>query len=561
MDNQSQPVSQPVIIKLSNYVRPDVKETNGMDYILNGQKNQFFKYIIDRYYGSSTNRAIIDTYGKFMYGKGLFSKTQNTDFLKKIISKNDLRAVCTDFKLFGSAIMQLVYINNKIVKIVHVSRPQIAPQKFNKTTGKIDNYYFCQDFTNVQKFKPLQLPAWTPKGGKNGSYIYEIKTHNVGKNYYSDPDYLAGLQYAELEEEICNYFINHIKNGLSTGYILNMNGGMPDEETKSIFEGQFKDSATGSSNAGNIIVNYNEGKDTGIEAIPLAISDAHSQYNEINSQCTQKLLISHKVTSPRMFGISDASGFSNNADEIETAFNELMLNIIQPMQECILDALMEVLSNAGINVDLDFMPLRQPTQPEAVAPQPVQMASHEHTPIECANELIELGSEIDLSEWELIDETPASETDNAEQVIQMAKIFSSFPNVKSSQDTDLFKIRYKYAGNPNPQREFCAKMMAANKVYRKEDIELAANKVVNKGLGLSGADTYSIWLYKGGVNCRHFFLRQIYLRRNNKSIGVNEAKKMILQLNPSDRAAAKWEQNDPLVAQAASASNNFFRAK
>ena len=31
-------------------------------------------------------------------------------------------------------------------------------------------------------------------------------------------------------------------------------------------------------------------------------------------------------------------------------------------------------------------------------------------------------------------------------------------------------------GNPNPQREFCRKVMTANKFYRNEDLENASGK-------------------------------------------------------------------------------------
>ena len=120
-------------------------------------------------------------------------------------------------------------------------------------------------------------------------------------------------------------------------------------------------------------------------------------------------------------------------------------------------------------------------------------------------------------------------------------------------------MRYRYAGASEGQREFCKKMIAADKVYRKEDIELAETKVVNKGLGANGADTYSIWLYKGGVNCQHFWERKIYLRKGNESLSVNEARKMILELDPSDRPLAKWQENEAIVAQPAEASNNNFK--
>src|SRR5690606_14229734 len=103
--------------------------------------------------------------------------------------------------------------------------------------------------------------------------------------------------------------------------------------------------------------------------------------------------------------------------------------------------------------------------------------------------------------------------------------FSSSWKDLSEQDTDLFKVRYKYAPNTisDNSRDFCKKLVSADKVYRKEDIILAGDKVVNQGLGLKGADTYNIWLYKGGVRCQHFWQRQVYLRKDNTNITVNEA--------------------------------------
>ena len=45
---------------------------------------------------------------------------------------------------------------------------------------------------------------------------------------------------------------------------------------------------------------------------------------------------------------------------------------------------------------------------------------------------------------------------------------------------------------------FVKDMVAANKVYRKEDIMQMSSKSVEIRLGEDGADTYDIWLYKGG---------------------------------------------------------------
>ena len=60
-------------------------------------------------------------------------------------------------------------------------------------------------------------------------------------------------------------------------------------------------------------------------------------------------------------------------------------------------------------------------------------------------------------------------------------------------------------------------MVGANKVYRKEDVVNANSQNLNPGFGhpeyayLDGEKgTYNLFLYKGGPQCRHFWLRRIY---------------------------------------------------
>ena len=66
---------------------------------------------------------------------------------------------------------------------------------------------------------------------------------------------------------------------------------------------------------------------------------------------------------------------------------------------------------------------------------------------------------------------------------------------------------------------------------------------------------------RGGVNCKHFWQREIYLKKGNKKISVNEARRMILALEPEDRNEARWVQNPKEVAEVASQSNNFWKLK
>ena len=55
-------------------------------------------------------------------------------------------------------------------------------------------------------------------------------------------------------------------------------------------------------------------------------------------------------------------------------------------------------------------------------------------------------------------------------------------------------------------------------VYRKEDIDQASFKGVNKSFGHKG-NSYSLFKYKGGVNCGHFWNENLY-RLKKKTDGT-----------------------------------------
>jgi hypothetical protein len=560
------------VINLSNYIRPEIKEVSGKKWVLNGEKNSFYQTIIDAYNGSPTNSAVIDSYSQFIYGKGLTSKDKAKKpsewaAIMSLLSKKDLRKICKDFEMFGEASLELKYINNKIQRCFHVAKQRIAPEVANDE-GDITGYYYSYDFSNVNKYKPERIDAFGyGEGMGERSEIYVIHDYQVGQFYYSNPSYVSGLSWAAMENEISNYSVNHIQNGLSFGHIINMNAGVqPSEETILLNTQAIRQHLTGSTNAGKFFLNWNDTKENEITISNLEVSDAHQQYAYLSAEARQQLCTAHKLTSPMLVGIKEASGFSSNAEEIKVGFEELMINVIKPKQEVILDSLMEIFAVNGITLQLDFESLRSEQEVVVEAPVVTQLAAQhvccskdDNGLSEVADALIEMGEIVDENEWEEVDAIPVrGDLEINEITLNLAKSFASFPNVTSEQDTMLFKIRYSYEGRLGAERDFCQKMVSAGRTYRKEDITLAGSKGVNKGFGPQGADNYSIWLYKGGVNCNHFWMRKIYLRRNNKQISVNEARKMILDLDPADRPMARWQENEPQVAQTASESNNYW---
>ena len=188
--------------------------------------------------------------------------------------------------------------------------------------------------------------------------------------------------------------------------------------------------------------------------------------------------------------------------------------------------------------------------------------------LKVADYLIKCGEEEEtmLSDFELIDSRKVDYDTEVEldSMWTFATVPSGKPQADSDhpeygQDTDLIKVRYVYTeGNfsgVGKSREFCDKMMKGGRtenglkiggrVFRKEDIIFAGDRAVNPGWGPYGASTYSIWEFKGGALCQHFWTRRTYLKKNNKQIDVNKAKALIRK-NDGERL----ERNDTRVAQA-----------
>lgn len=496
------------ILELSNYVRPKLQENISKDWVLNGKNNSFYKDIIDRKNGSPTNNAIINSYTSLMYGKGLYDTGQSrnaTNFLKfkQMISSKEVRKIVADFKLFGEASIQVIKANKKteLPTLLHVPQNKLAPQLENED-GEIEGYWYCKDWEKQSKNTPIYYPVF---GTSNESIeIYNIKPYNAGNEYFTDPDWLSGFPYAIMEEEIANLYVNCIKNGLSAGVIVNIpDGNSLTEGQKDTLERKIKAKLTGSNNAGTFVINF-KGSDADITVTVLPINDnIHKQWEYLTTEAKQQLLTANQVTSPMLFGIKDSTGLGNNAEELNEAFELLMDSVINPKQLYLTDAFEEIANAYGVVLNLAFKPLRTIVKEEA---QSTTLSLKKKESIDdVADELIALGEEI-TEDWELYHSEILNDAN-----IELASTGTARPNAKSEIDGEKFKSRLRYGGKiSDNSREFCVKMINANKLYRIEDINMMSNKVVNAGWGANGSDTYDILKFKGGGACRHFWIRESY---------------------------------------------------
>jgi hypothetical protein len=546
-------------LSLSNYVSPTIEEKKGKAFVTYGDKNSYFKYLIDRYNGSPTNNAVINGISEMIYGKGLDATDSNTkpDAYAQAITllhKDCTRKLCADLKLFGQCSMQVIYSKDrkKIARVEHIPVEQLAAEKCNDK-GEIEAYYYSNDWAKYNRINQVKhIPAF---GMSNEAIeIVYVKPYRAGYKYYATPDYQGGLQYADLEEEISNFHINNIQSGLSPSMLINFNSGTPTAEEREQIERRIYDKFSGSSNAGKFILAFNDSAETAATIDPVQLSDAHNQYQFLSDESSRKILVSHRVVSPMLLGIKDNTGLGNNAEELKTASLLMDNTVIRPFQNLLIEAFDKILAFNGISLNLYFKTLQplefididkdiidDETQEEETG---VKLASDvdKFVDTEIADALIDLGQDEEelLKDFEVIDEQEV-DYDNDDDLNQKIKELNEQTNLASTgsakpyqdstqdgkskqegQEDKIYLVRYMYAPDKTSadSRDFCVKMVNAKKVYRKEDITAMGDKAVNPNLAGKGKTTYSIWLYKGGARCHHKWFRRIYARKEgSKSLG------------------------------------------
>jgi hypothetical protein len=564
MDNNNFNVK---FIELAKYETPVITEGKREDWVMYGEDNNYFQYLIDRYTYSPTNNAIINNIIKLVYGRGLNAsdaskKPQQYAQFMTMFNKDCVRKMIMDSKMLGQFAIQVHYSKDHSVvkKAYHIPVQLLRPEKCNKD-GEIEAYYYSDNWEDTKNFPPKRIPSFGTS--KEQVEILYVRPYSVGMKYFALVDYQGALPYAVLEQEISDYLINEVQNGFSGTKVINFNNGLPPEEEMDAVERKVLGKLTGSKGKRVIVsFNHSEAQKTTVDDIPL--NDAPEHYTYLSEECMRKIMLGHNVTSPLLFGISSSNGFSSNADELQNSFILYYNMVIQPYQDLIIEALDRVLAVNGISLKLYFETLKplEFTDPSGKVEEPTELSSLDN---EVARDLIALGEDVP-DNWLLIDESPVDyDNDDAEnellkgekksllsKLVELVSTGTARPNSKSGQDAVIddvkFITRYVYAGETSSKsRPFCKKMIQAAKIYRKEDIIQMEGQIVNAGFGEFGTNNYSIWLHKGGARCHHRWNKQVYASFEGTGIDVNSPKAKQIAVRKAEKFGYVVK-NDALVS-------------
>jgi hypothetical protein len=506
---------------------------------------------------------------QFVKLKKFFAEANGKETLHEVIKK-----ISFDFKLQGAFALHIIWNKAKteIAEIHHVPVERVRAARPN-AMGKVDCYYVCADWSNTRTNKPMKIAAFNTKDRTNPSQLLYTGLYSPNMDIYHTPDYLAANNWALVDQRVAEFHLNNISNGFSGSYMISFANGVPTQEERFQIERSLAEKFTGASNSGKFVLTFSDDKTRTPEITPITVSNADKQYLALQELLVQNILTGHRVTSPMLMGIKNDTGLGSNVDEMNAAFEIYLNTVVVPYQKHIIKTLSKIFEINGINIPFSFVQAKPITTKFTIEDMKAVMTQDEireelglkplaedevveedenvnlemdcncskkldsctddcYKKTELDKAIEELGEDIP-EDWELYSEEEVDEEledfDFEKELnatyYEFATTGSAYPNRKSGQDqrskqekyeNDIYRVRYKYAGKASGEREFCRKMIKAGKIYRKEDIIAMGNRAVNPGWGKGGADTYSIWKYKGGANCYHKWFRVIFVQKGSR---------------------------------------------
>ena len=508
-----------------------------------GEANSFPNYLIDLYYSSPVHSALTMSIAFMIAGKEI--KSNNPAAQREIdrLKLNSIRRpVALDAKMQGGYYLEIIWSvdRNSIAKINELPYENCRLAVANDE-DVIPGIYYSKDWNDMRKKKniPVFIPMYNPTSkADEPSQVLFIGVMTPGSAYYPKPDYYSAINYIEITREISEFYRAFLSNGMAPSYMLHFNNGIPDPEEQLAIRRNWE-TMVGARKAGKVVFTFNESADRAPRLDLVPMTDADKQWQELSTQSRENILAAHRVTSPLLFGIRDSGGLGSNADEMKNAYRIFNKNIIEPYQKIITDSFEEIFKGMGIVADIYIESndifgeeITTPTVAQSATTQlseekkKINLEPQEKPPIFTDEDenwwcefLEDKGEIVDEEEWELIEAEP----------VNLASVRSySDPDKPSEMDSGLYKIRYAYSKNTSAQsRKFCRQMANAARngyVYRYEDLQAMEpdTKELNPGLAQRGSTTYSVWLYKGGVNCKHAFERRVYFRKREKGKFVKD---------------------------------------
>ena len=341
-------------IEMARYVKIapiEIEDRKG--WVSYGEANAFPQYLIELYNESPIHGALVNSISYMIAGREMTaSTTQAVNEIKRLSLDKIVNATALDLKLHGGFYWEVIWSMDRstIAQVNHLPFENCR-LACSDEDDSITGVWYSRDWSDMRKKKnvPHYIPMFNEEH-KDALPKQVLFVHHmmVGSEYYPKPDYVGAINEIEKMRQLSEYQVNLILNGFFPSLIASFNNGIPSLEEQHMIKNQLTASIQGAENAGKVLTFFNEERDRGVEFTPFPVSDMDKQFTTLVDQAVESILVSHRVTSPLLFGVRDGGGLGSNTDEMKTALRIFSRQVIDPFQRLITDAAETLLASFGV---------------------------------------------------------------------------------------------------------------------------------------------------------------------------------------------------------------------
>jgi hypothetical protein len=341
-------------IEMAKYVKIapiEIEDRKG--WVSYGEANAFPQYLIELYNESPIHGALVNSISYMIAGREMTaSTTQAVNEIKRLSIDKIVNATALDLKLHGGFYWEVIWSMDRstIAQVNHLPFENCR-LACSDEDDSITGVWYSRDWSDMRKKKnvPNYIPMFN-EDHKDALPKQVLFVHHmmVGSEYYPKPDYVGAINEIEKMRQLSEYQVNLILNGFFPSLIASFNNGIPSLEEQHMIKNQLTASIQGAENAGKVLTFFNEERDRGVEFTPFPVSDMDKQFTTLVDQAVESILVSHRVTSPLLFGVRDGGGLGSNTDEMKTALRIFSRQVIDPFQRLITDATETLLASFGV---------------------------------------------------------------------------------------------------------------------------------------------------------------------------------------------------------------------
>lgn len=291
------------------------------------------------YLNVATLQSIINGSADFIVGNDVIC---NVDGFTNIVNKKGetimdiVRKIAVDKMIFGGYALQIIRnMAGDVSEIYHLDFMKLRSNEKNTI------FYYADDWT-AWSVKSIKYPKFDAKDLNPTSVVYN-KGYST-RSVYPIPTYSASLLSCEIEKRINEFHLNNLNNGFMGNVIVNFNNGVPTDEDKEEIEYNLNEKFSGSSNAGRMLISFNESDANKTTIERLDSDDFDEKYQALSERTKEQIFTAFRANSV-LFGINYSSGFNEN--EFNEAFKLYNRTVIKPIQKDIVDTFDKIFATQG----------------------------------------------------------------------------------------------------------------------------------------------------------------------------------------------------------------------